>query len=130
VLVTRKDARAYLRSLAAQHLSFVFFAVGGLLACAGLSGVGAPMILVGVVMWTVALAAGTFRSARRNRGKPFFGGDGVQAEANWWLGWGPMDDAAVATNRDVRQIRRAATVSLVVGAVSVVLWFPVAAFAL
>jgi hypothetical protein len=78
-------------------------------------------------MWTLALIAGWFRAARRNRGKPFFGGDGIQSEANWGLGWGPMEEAAAATGRDAHGLRRIAIASIVVGAASCALWFPVAA---
>lgn len=85
------------------------------------------MVLLGVAMWLLALSAGFVRALRRNRGKPLFGGDGIQAEANWWLGWGPMEEAAVATGRDARGLRRTAIGSLVAGAAFVVLWFPVAA---
>ena len=73
--------------------------------------------------------AKALRAVRRGRGKPLFGGDGIQAEANWWLGWGPLEEAAVALNRDARRVRRMAIASLIVGGVSIALWFPVAALA-
>ena len=114
VSMNRRDARAYLRSLTAIHLSVVLVALGGLVAFAG---------------WSLAVVAGMFRAVRRGRGKPLFGGDGIQAEANWWLGWGPLEEAAVALNRDARRVRRMAIASLIVGGVSIALWFPVAALA-
>lgn len=53
----------------------------------------------------------------------------MMAESTWWLGWAPMAEAAAATNRDAQKLRRMAIASLVVGDVSVALWFPVAALA-
>ena len=129
VSMNRRDARAYLRCLTAVHVSVVLFALGGLVAFAGLPLVGGPMLVVGAAMWSLAVVAGMFRAVRRGRGKPLFGGDGIQAEANWWLGWGPLEEAAVALNRDARRVRRMAIASLVVGGVSIALWFPVAALA-
>ncbi|HMS87598.1 MAG: hypothetical protein KA758_06040 [Acidimicrobiales bacterium] len=129
VSMNRRDARAYLRSLTAIHLSVVLVALGGLVAFAGWSLVGGPLLVVGAAMWSLAVVAGMFRAVRRGRGKPLFGGDGIQAEANWWLGWGPLEEAAVALNRDARRVRRMAIASLIVGGVSIALWFPVAALA-
>ena len=126
--MNRRDARAYLRSLTAIHLSVVLVALGGLVAFAGWSLVGGPLLVVGAAMWSLAVVAGMFRAVRRGRGKPLFGGDGIQAEANWWLGWGPLEEAAVALNRDARRVRRMAIASLIVGGVSIALWFPVHSF--
>lgn len=101
VSMNRRDARAYLRSLTAIHLSVVLVVLGGLVVCPPVVSRRRSIARRGCSdVVPCGCRRHVPRGVARGRGKPLFGGDGIQAEANWWLGWGPLEEAAVALNRD------------------------------
>jgi hypothetical protein len=126
-VVTQAEARSYLRNLAALHISFGLIPLGGLLAIAGADVIGGPLLIVGCIGWVFAISAGWLRTARHHRGKPMFGCDSIMAEANWWIGWGPILEAAEATGADPRRVKHLAVAAVVATVAMWVLIFPVAA---
>ena len=125
--VDESEARAYLRNLVALHVSPLLFAGGMVAGAAGVSDVAGPLLIVGFIGWGATLTVAHVRAARRHRGKPLFGGDSIAAEANWWIGWGPIEEAAAATSRDPKRLRSLAKRTLVLTVVLFVAVLPAAA---
>lgn len=125
--VTEADGRSYFRSLVALHVTFGAIPLGGSLAIAGAEELGGPILFIGLVGWALAIGLGWLRTARKHRGKPMFGGDSISAEANWWIGWGPISEAAEATGADAERVRRLARAAVMLTVALWLLTFPVAA---
>jgi hypothetical protein len=125
--VGESEARAYLRNLAALHVSPLLFAGGMVAGAAGVAELAGPLLVVGFIGWGATLTAAHVRAARRHRGKPLFGGDSIAADANWWIGWGPIDEAAAATSQDPKRLRSLAKRALILTVLLFVAVFPAAA---
>ena len=103
--------------------------LGILLMVAGAGVLGGVLLVSGFVGWVLVVAAGWVGALRRERGRPMFGGSSVMAEANWWLGWGPIPEAAGVLEADAENVRRLARWAVLTTVALWVLVVPVAALA-